>query len=152
MIVLLLVFHPGSIDVVVKLVELVEHRIEEEMRGTRGALMYDGWSCNSTHYVRLYASYCTETPVRVHGTASMESVPVLTLIGLSPMSQTSDDCDEDSSGDEATTFNAEAHLKFFSDKLQFYGQDFKEWCACLIADNTNTNLRAAKLAGVSHVS
>ncbi len=99
----------------------------------------------------MYTSYCTETPVRVHGTASIESVPVLTLIGLSPISQTSDDCDEDRNGDEATTFNAQAHLKFFSDILQFYGQDFKEWCVCLIAGNTNTNLRAAKLAGVPHV-
>ncbi len=67
------------------------------------------------------------------------------------MSQTSDDYDEDSNGDEATTFNAEAHLQCFSEMLQFYGQDFKEWCVRLIADNANTYLRAAKLAGVPHV-
>ncbi len=103
---MLFVFHPASIDVVVKLVELVEHRIEEEMWGTRRALMCDGWSCNWTHFVGVYTLNCSETPVRVHGTASMESVLVLTLIGLLPMSQTFSDCDEDSNGDEATTFNA----------------------------------------------
>ncbi len=67
------------------------------------------------------------------------------------MSQTFDDCDEDINGDEATKFNGKAHLKILSDILQFYGEDFKEWCAWLIADNINTNIRAAKLAGVQRV-
>ncbi len=68
--------------------------------------------------------YSTETLVRFHGTASMESVPVLTLILLSPKRQTSGDYDEYRNGTEATKFNAETHSKLFSDIVQLYGVEF----------------------------
>eukprot|EP00171_Calliarthron_tuberculosum_P001829 IDg1829t1 len=45
--------------VLYKIVEIVEKRITSVMRDTRGALIYDGWSCNGTHYVGVFASYLT---------------------------------------------------------------------------------------------
>eukprot|EP00171_Calliarthron_tuberculosum_P007217 IDg7217t1 len=35
--------------------------------------------------------------------------------------------------------------------MTFFGQEFMNWCMCLIAENTNTNLRVARLAKKPHV-
>ena len=47
-------------ETIFKLVELVENRIALELEETRGAVLYDGWTVNSMHYVALVASYCTK--------------------------------------------------------------------------------------------
>lgn len=55
-------------------------------------------------------------------TASLKSVQLLALIGVSEMSQTSDDDDEDSNGDEAVTLNAESRSST--------AKTFIDWCVC----------------------
>ncbi len=48
---------------------------------------------------------------------------------------------------EATSFNAEAHLQCFEEEFSFYEQQCKNWCLCLISDDTNTNMKVARLSG-----
>ena len=43
-----------------KLVLTVEHKISLTLPG-KFALIFDGWSCGSTHYVAVYASYPSES-------------------------------------------------------------------------------------------
>lgn len=42
-------------DAIFCLVQLTEYYIGSEMKTTRGALMFDGWSANRVHYVAVYA-------------------------------------------------------------------------------------------------
>lgn len=39
------------------LVELIEDRITAEMKSTKGAIMYDGWTHGGMHYLGLFAIY-----------------------------------------------------------------------------------------------
>lgn len=38
-----------------KLVDLVENNITKDLNGTKGAVHFDGLSCNITHYVAVIA-------------------------------------------------------------------------------------------------
>eukprot|EP00171_Calliarthron_tuberculosum_P023317 IDg23317t1 len=142
-------------DVLFKLVELVEKRIAHEMNGTRGALLYDGWSSNGTHYIGVFASYCSQISATSNHCPTSIPVTRQTLISAAPMAQVllqaENDDDEYSSSDEATKFNSETHLKFFGDILEFYGQKFNQWCVALISDNTSTNKRVSALSGIPMV-
>lgn len=136
-------------NVLFELVKLVEDRIKLEMRGTMGALMFDGWTRSSMHYVGVYASYTKTCTVRENAKDMVKTTNRLTLLGLSPLSQElTENGEVDHSTNEATSFNAEAHLKYFTDVLEIFGQSFSEWCSCVIADNCSTNHRIANLAGI----
>ncbi len=39
------------------LVEILKAKINDEMTMAKGTVMYDGWTHNSTHYVRPFAVY-----------------------------------------------------------------------------------------------
>lgn len=41
--------------VLLQVVELVEKRIGEEIRITKGAILYDGWTTNATDYLGIFA-------------------------------------------------------------------------------------------------
>ncbi len=49
------------VNVMLSLVELVEEKIAIERAGSTGAVMFDGWTNFSTHYVAVYALYCTKS-------------------------------------------------------------------------------------------
>ena len=137
------------VEVMFKLVELVEKRIAEELVSTIGAIMYDGWSSCSTHYVAAYALYMSSTSVVVNGTVQKSSIPRFTLLSVAPMGQINEEAMN--CGAETSSFNAEAHLNFFEQVLKFYNLQFNKWCRCLIGDNASTNLRIAKISGIPHV-
>lgn len=135
-------------ETILKLVELVKKRIANELPGTVGAVMFDGWSKFGKHYVAMIALYMKDVP----STASMKRTPQfqqrLALIVLSPMAKIHDKSDEkavekdplgsESNDDvlsndaETDLFNAETHLKFFRDYLEFFGCSFDRWCQALI--------------------
>ena len=48
-------------DTIYKLVEIVETYIKDEMKDTRGAVMHDSWTNNSTHYLAIIAVYVKKT-------------------------------------------------------------------------------------------
>ena len=75
---------------IIKMVELVELRIQKEMEKTKGAIMFDGWSKRGVHYVAMVASYVQEVPVKKRDVVCTEHVQRLTLIALSPMARHTD--------------------------------------------------------------
>ncbi len=113
-------------QVILTLVELVEQRVAEEMKSTAGAVLFDGWSCNGTHYVAVLASYCISMPVRENATTTAKQVPRLALLASSPMGRVAVPDEECTSNAEATSFNAEAHLQFFEEVFSFYEQQYKK--------------------------
>ena len=50
--------------VIHELVKLVERLISNEMLSFVGSLIFDGWACNSTHFVCVLASFRVKTTVR----------------------------------------------------------------------------------------
>ena len=139
------------IQVIFQLVKLVESRIKDEIHDTKGAILYDGWTCNSTHYIGLYASYCVPQPHRYSNANITRAVHRLTLLSLSPMSQESSDETKEGRSEETTVFNAQAHIDFFREIFLFYRQYFDTWCMCLIGHNTSTNLKIARVLENPHV-
>lgn len=71
---------------VLKFGALVEKRIENELQGTFGAVMFDGWSKFGTHYISMIASYMKT----VADSASMKGISHFqqrfSLIDLPPIS------------------------------------------------------------------
>ena len=45
------------IDTIFKVMELVEEKIQEEISGTKGSILFDGWTCNDIHYVCVLLTY-----------------------------------------------------------------------------------------------
>ncbi len=73
------------------------------------------------------------------------------LLAVSPMGKVEEDDDTDVGDYLTANFNAEAHLNFYSEILQFYKVKLSEWCICFVVDNPSTNIRIAKLAGIPYV-
>eukprot|EP00171_Calliarthron_tuberculosum_P002072 IDg2072t1 len=122
-------------------------RVSQELEGTRGAVMYDGWVGNSTHYVNVIASYCVDVPKKTKAGIVVQAVTRSTLLGLSSLGQVEDGTHETdaSVAAESTKFNAEVHIDFFREVFKFHKLDFDQWCVCLLGDNAAVNLRMARL-------
>lgn len=60
-------------EVLFKLSELVKAKIKEELQDTQGAIMYDGWTNNSTHYLALYGLYNRTVTLLLEPQASSRS-------------------------------------------------------------------------------
>jgi len=136
--------------VIFQLVELVEELISKEIKNTRGALMYDGWTSNNTHFIGVFLSYCLQVPIRIDGKEKYKHIPQITLIGVSPLAKIDED-DDDGLSQEATKFNAEAHLTYFREIFEYYNCDFDRWTVCLIGDNVSTNVKIASLCAKPHI-
>jgi len=113
---------------------LVEAKISKEIENTKGAILYDGWTSNNTHFVGVFLSSFRNIPIRVNGRNDYKNVPQITLVGVSPLAKIEED-GLNSLSEEATKFNSETHLKYFRDIFEYYGSDFDEWAVCLIGDN-----------------
>ncbi len=74
------------VSVIFALVELVERRVASELKRTKGAVNYDGWSDTGTHCVAVYASYNMERTEIVNNSTFFRSVPRCALLAVSPMS------------------------------------------------------------------
>ena len=153
-------------EVMNKIVIEVEEKITEEMKSAgRGALMYDGWSKASTHYVGLMATYLREIVVwESTGVGSANKKKVLkkelaiVLLSVAPMAAINEndnpdhDEDDDNISEEATNFCAETHAEHFKTiLLNYYGQTLVEWAVCFIADNAPVNPRMARLLKLPHI-
>ncbi|GFH44601.1 hypothetical protein CTEN210_01075 [Chaetoceros tenuissimus] len=130
--------------------ERIEKKISAEMKEAgRGALMYDEWTKNGYHYVGLYAVYMRLVKAVVEGKEIQELVPEIVLLSVAPMHNYVDEDDDDVI---AADFNAELHAKHFRAVLdQFYDINIDDWCMCVIADNTSTNRKTARLLGLPHI-
>jgi hypothetical protein len=144
-------------ETIFKLVELVELRIKEELKSAPGGqIMYDGWTRNATHFLGVFASYMRTVSHVKKGITMKEEVPTITLLSCSPMAQvpnTNEDSDSDTDSDddeEATKFNAETQAQFVEDSIDWYDLVLA-WIYCLLADNTTTNRKTARILGKPHV-
>lgn len=130
-----------------KVVELVEKKIEEGMKGSRGYILYDGWSDNSMHYAETFGVYCREIQVMEQGQVKQKFVLSSPLLSVSPMAK----LDSGSNDELAESFNVDVHIEHFRDILPYYGVKLSSWILCSIGDNCNTNFRIASRLGVPHV-
>jgi hypothetical protein len=135
-------------EVLFKVIKLVEESITEEVTTTQcGSIVHNGWTCNGTHYVGLFAVYCRPIKVKNKTSFNAESKLELTLLASSPMANIEQEdsfsnLDEDNA--EATKFNAETHVQFFKDMLSLYKLSINSWVVCSIADNCSTTKKIAQ--------
>lgn len=103
------------------LVKLVQKRVTEAMSNTKGAVMFDGWSATMIHYIGVNDSSYKEYP-------NKQNERCLYLLSLAPMGK------KDETGQlnrTSATFNAQSHVDFLSNILQYYDQVFDDWCFSL---------------------
>lgn len=130
-----------TVSVLRELVKLVENRIASEMKQTKGALLFDGWSSGDVHYVAGIASYCAT----VAGDNTIQ--PLQAVLSVSPMGKCRGTEDPKSTiEEEANRFDAETHLEFFRKTFDFYKLSFDDWVVCLVCDNAKVNRRMARLS------
>ena len=130
------------VSLIFQLVELVEQSIGKELAGTKGALMFDGWTCNRVNYVALYASYCKTVAVYRFRNLTPQLVLQLNLLALAPLAHVGDNEDAD---EDATLFDADSHVSFFQKTMKYYDQNLEDWCICFITDNATVNKKIARI-------
>ena len=109
-----------------KLVEAVEKKVSVKVSTAPSyALVFDGWSENSTHFIGLFV---------VHPGKEYAADPEIHLLAFAPLP-------------DETNFTAENHVNFIKSTLEWYSLSL-ELLFCLIGDNCSTNKATADLLGV----
>jgi hypothetical protein len=115
-----------SVETVQKYMELlvveVEHRIKKEIPD-KFAIVFDGWSEDSTHFIGIFVSYLTE-----------EKLPKRHLLAFTPLLDESD-------------LSADSQSALIIDTLELYEKNASN-IVCLIGDNCSTNKSVANKLGV----
>jgi hypothetical protein len=137
--------------VIHKCIELVEQQIGFlKLEDKVGAVMYDGWSKNSIHYIGTMGIFMRSHVVRKQGglTEYPEEQEIV-LLSAAPMV----DHAEDDDGKEKleVSFSAQKQVDHFREIFKFYVVKFDEWCVCQIGDNASVNVKTAELCGKAHV-
>ncbi len=128
------------------IVEIVESKIEADMEQTKGAVIYDGWTNNSTHFMGIFAVYMRKISIFRNSMVQYEKELACPLLSARPMAAV--DADE---GDDTVTFSAKVHGHFFEDIFSFYGVNVHEWVVCELADNCIRNKCTADFLEIPHV-
>lgn len=76
---------PGLTSILLNIVEVVEQKIVQNLSNKKGAVLFDGWSGGSTHYIGLTASYCKEVTVLKDGNEAKIFSPTMVIPSTSPM-------------------------------------------------------------------
>ena len=144
--------------VMLEMVQLTEAIIGKQMKSAGiGAILYDGWTKDSIHYIALLASYMRVPSVFkdkkfIGGKPELEIV----LLSLAPMMRHKDtvdheDKDDDAISELATKFDSDAQAEYIHAMLDYYGVTVEEWVACQIADNAKVNHATAEKLKIPHV-
>ena len=132
------------------LVVIVEENISKVLP-EKGALLSDGWTQNTYHFVAVFASFIEEHKQMSGGVESIVEEPAIALLGVSTMDDIGfKDDDSDSEEDEpveATTFTAEVHFDYMKSTLEYYDKSFDDFVVCLTADNASVNKRVGIISG-----
>ncbi len=102
-------------------------RIAHEMKGTKGSIMYDGWTRNGTNYIGIYALYVKARTILLESVENYHETVQSTLISVSPIALESDNHDKyDSAADtkETNSFKPEVHVKHFGSVSEIFGLEF----------------------------
>jgi hypothetical protein len=84
--------------VMYKVVETVEHAISDYMKDAKfGALMYDGWTKDSIHYIGYFATFMRGYAIRKKRVTELALGTDIVLLSVAPMER--DDGDDDDDGD-----------------------------------------------------
>ena len=114
--------------------------IAELKTTTRGAIMHDEWSRCGVHYLRYFACYI------------FQNHPKSRLISLAPTANKEANETTETTMEDATHFNSETHnTHFITIMKDIYEIDVITWGRASIADNTNANLKTARLLKIPHV-
>lgn len=101
--------------------------IAEEMRGSKGAVMYDGGTRRDTHYLGVFGLYVRDAQILRHG--KLDVVQELSMPLLSA-SQIASVAGQDEDGNdvfrEATTFDAESHIRQLEDVFNIFNINVHE--------------------------
>ena len=78
--------------------------------------------------------------------------PKFHIISLAPMTNKEANEKTETSMEDATNFNSETHKTYFITIMKdIYEINLRTWERASIADNTNSNLKTARLLKMSHV-
>ena len=100
-------------SVIFKLYEIVEHKIKKEIASTKGAIMYDAWTKNQTHFIGVFATYMREKQITISNRREKILELAITLLSVSPIA--SGNSDEDIHSSESPSFTADDHVRHFND-------------------------------------
>ena len=134
-------------ETMLKLVELVEQRVRNDICGKKGALLFDGWSKRGVHYVEMIASYTREVVEQRKKDKVVHEQQALAMLALSPMAKTPESNESERNmncEEEAVKCNAETHLRFFRDNFRIFDCDFDQWVVCMISDNCSLNQKISR--------
>jgi len=126
--------------VILALVQIVEKRIAAELNGTKGAIMYDGWTRSGTHYLGIIAVFNRKVSVMCNGVLRQKLILSMPLLSASPIATV---LEEDPNGEElfaeSSHFNAVAHIRQFEDVFHLFKINVHHWAVAQIADNCSLN-------------
>lgn len=88
-------------------------KMYSEMSSTKGALLFNGWSCGGVHYVASIASYCSKID---GGTTEAARISV---ISVSTMAQLFSDESEEQNYEAAIKFDSATNLSHFKQVFDF---------------------------------
>lgn len=74
-----------------KMVELVENRVANYMKQTKGAVKYDGWTKNGTQYVAVYAIMMKKVRHLVEGQDILREELAMHLQSMTPIAKRDDE-------------------------------------------------------------
>lgn len=138
--------------VLLALVKIVEERISEDLRCSKGAIMYDGWSRGGTHYVGIMAVFMRKRKSVEHGQVVQIEELAMPLLSVSPIAAVvGRDPEGNDVYQEATNFSAERHVRQFEDIFNMYGVNVHMWTLAQLTDNCSTNKLIANMMEVPHV-
>lgn len=115
--------------------------MSDEIRLSKGALMFDGCIFGSTQNVGSVTSYCAQsyggTEVRYQ----------LSCIQVSPFGQVEDQGEDiDQYNFEATLLDEGTHLEFFTKVFELCGLSFYGFVVCKISDEATIKMRLALIS------
>lgn len=148
-------------EVILQLVELVEKAITEELKDKKACLLHDGWSHNGDHFIGLFVSYNRKLEVCLptKNGSVVHFEPTITLLSVSPMAglkfrdTDSEDITAEQFDESTSSFNAVAHVQFFSETLSYYGvQQIADFAVAQVADNCAVDLAIARNIGIPHIN
>lgn len=109
------------VTVLPKVVELVENRIAQDLSGTVGVALFDGWTCGTPHYIGVIASYCEKFPILKNGHITKQTSPKMVLLTMSRMGYLDSNELTEFQDIESTCLNAQTQLFFMLDIFLFTG-------------------------------
>jgi hypothetical protein len=131
---------------ILNLVELVEKKIAAQLPKVF-ALLFDGWTEGSMHYIGLFAVY-SKLVSRVEAAKTIQiSVADQVLLSVSPMPALPEEDGEENeeAAAEAVAFCAKTHANYMKIiLLDYYDKVIAECLVCLIGNNCNVNRKLAR--------